>query len=133
MYAIRSYYEINSLPTIAEKLEFEMQNSAYHQIKNMAQFQLGDIFMNVKFEDLIDDKHFYKTIEIIRHLGLEGEEFIFLMKAFFKESLFGEKSKTGKKHIQPNDKKKEYKQILNTELLDTYNAMFSADAKILGY
>lgn len=125
--------KINSLHTIKEKLQFEMKNSSYFQIKNMSSFQTGDIFLNIKFEDLMIDDEFYKTIEIARHLGLEGEELIFFMKAVYKESLFGAKSKSEKKHIQPKEKKNEYMHVLNMEILDTYNKMFGADAQALGY
>ncbi len=125
--------KINSLGSIKEKLEFEMSNSALNTIKKMANFNIKNIFLQIKFEELIIDRNFYEVIKIARHFELEGEEIILLLRAFFNESTFGKQSDIQKKHIQSKSKKSEYREILELEMSDKFNLLFKQEMKKLGY
>ncbi len=129
-----SYQEkMNSYGNLKDKLKFEMNNSSKNTIKNMAKFDVGDIFLNVKFEVLMKDKEFCELMKIAKFLELEGEEIIFLLTAFFNKSLFGKGSTKKTKHVQSVENKREYRRIVDTELADDFNLEFELDQLKLGY
>ncbi len=125
--------KINSLGSIKEKLEFEMSNSALNTIKKMANFNIKNIFLQIKFEDLIIDRNFYEVIKIARYFELEGEEIILLLRAFFDESIFGKKDKKTTRHIQPDDEKNEFKKVFHDKVSEVFNVKFKREIESLGY
>ena len=125
--------KINAFDNIEDKIEFEMNYSSKNTIKSMVNFKTKNIYLNIKFETLMIDKYFDEVMNIAKHLELEGEEIIFLFRAFYNESLFGKKGNVKKKHIQPKVKKDEYKDILELILIDKFNDEFGYDRFELGY
>lgn len=78
--------------TLEDQIQLEMDTHMGRTIRNMADFDSQGVFINLKYEDLITDhdmRHFHAALV---HLGLKGRELINALDAYWRSSLFGERS-----------------------------------------
>ena len=122
--------EINTLETFEEKMLFEMDNSAGGQIETMTKFDGMGVVKTIRYEDFINDIELHNWFAISDFLGLESEEKIHSLRAFYDNSVFGKKQKTG--HIQ-NGKAEQYKSIFTPELNKVFESKFPNALAKLGY
>ena len=78
----------------------------------------------------INDIELHNWFAISDFLGLESEEKIHSLRAFYDNSVFGKKQKTG--HIQ-NGKAEQYKSIFTPELNKVFESKFPNALAKLGY
>ena len=93
----RSFREqLMGYATLEDQIAFEMDTYMGWTIERMAGFDRQEVFMNVRYEDLIVDHDMTRFHDVLVHLGLRGRELINGLEAYWSSSLFGERSEHDK-------------------------------------
>ena len=96
-----SYQEkLRSFKTLDDQLLFEMENCSAETITELMNWDYDDpYFMNVKYEDLIDDHPLVMFHQIFMFLGFPGHALPGLLQIAFEHSIFSGKL-TARAHIR---------------------------------
>ena len=108
--------KICSLPTVEDKITFEMENAGFRGISEMTSWDYtNESFIEVKYEDLIEDTDLTMFHRIFSFLGVEGHAIPAALQIAWDNSLFSGKlqnsvhirsgkSKQWEKHFTPEHK-----------------------------
>lgn len=100
--------KINTYTDMGDKLLFEMENSSYDNIQSIKNWDYDDArFINVKYENIIDDRQLTEFERIFNHLGFRDHVIGWCMIAAYRNSLFSgaarsEHVRSGKSRQWPN-------------------------------
>ncbi len=100
----KSYQQhLRSLSSLEEQASFEMDQYMGRAIAEMSGFDRQGVFLDVRYEDLINDHEMKLWRELSGYLGLKNEQIDHSLDAFWRSSVFGERSahdqKIGESHI----------------------------------
>ncbi len=124
--------KINSLETLEEQIFFEMENAGKRTIEEMIAWDYGQPdFIEVKYEDLIEDQDLTLFHQIFSFLGFPGKTLPALLAIAYQNSLFsGNLSKS--LHIR-SGKKEQWKDYFNQKHKERFTALFGDALIQLGY
>ena len=124
--------KINSLETLEEQIFFEMENAGKRTIEEMIAWDYGQPdFIEVKYEDLIEDQDLTLFHQIFSFLGFPGKTLPSLLAIAYQNSLFsGNLSKS--LHIR-SGKKEQWKDYFNQKHKERFTALFGDALIQLGY
>jgi hypothetical protein len=92
---------LNELPTLEDKLSFEMRHATRRVIDAMAAWNYQDRnFLEVKYEDLIVDVDLVLFHRIFQFLGFPGQVIPSVLAIALDQSLFSGKSNSGRTHVR---------------------------------
>jgi hypothetical protein len=120
---------LNQLPTLDEKIEFEIKHRG-PELEEMAQFDRQGVFRDVKYEDLIADAQMLLWHRFLCHLGFEGREIAIGIRSFWDRSLFGGQERGG--HVS-DGRSRQWVEVLNNELKTVVQRKFGRVIEKLGY
>lgn len=137
----RSYQaHLNSLPTRAEKLLFEMHNKHAETLAEMRAWPYGDPRCSeLRYEDLMADTDCIAIRRAFGALGLRGSEIDTGVRAFWDNSLFGglsgDKARKGrlKHHVRSAGRLQRWESELPRSIGRAYADRFGDDLIALGY
>ncbi len=110
--------KICSLPTLEDKLHFEMENSGANGIREMLSWDYNnESFIEIQYEDLIEDRDLTLFHKIFTFLSFSGRTIPIALKHAYENSLFSGslqksvhirsgKARQWEKHFQPDHKQK---------------------------
>lgn len=100
VYGGLTYQEkINSFSSFDDQLLFEMENSAYHNIMSMKEFDYSDTrFVTGRYEELITDYDLKRFERIFEFLGFRGIAMGWCLLAAYRNSLFS--GAVNSKHVR---------------------------------
>lgn len=87
---------LEGLGTLRDRIAFELDTHMGRVIRDMAGFDDQGVFQTVRYEDLITDYDMRRFHEVLAGLGLEGREIINGLDAYWRSSLFGDRSEADK-------------------------------------
>lgn len=130
----KSYQEqLNSIDDSEEKFLFEMKHASKRVIEDMERWDYGmQNCIDVKYEDLIEDRRLRQFSQIFRSLGFEKNEMVTCRTAARKFSLFGKMSKRKNAHIR-SGRARQWEQVFTPDLADAFDRQFPTALQTLGY
>lgn len=82
-----------SYPDDLDRVRFELDTYMGVELRRMGSFtqrpDFDPVFLQVKYEDLIQDEHLQLFHSVAIHLGFRGQQLIHAQQAFWSQSLFG--------------------------------------------
>lgn len=120
----QSYHQaINALPDLNAKFLFEMQNSSGRIINQMTSWDYDNPdFIEMKYEDLIEDVNLKLFHEIFSFLGFSGKQIPRLLQIAWDNSLFSG-NKDGHKHVRSGASKqwpKHFNSVIKANFVDCF-------------
>jgi len=126
---------LRSFDRLDDQIRWEMDHSMGRVIREMAGFPLQGVFQTVRYEDLIDDIEMTRFRCLLNDLGLDEEETQRGLDAFWKSSIFGERSQADlhstKNHVL-NSRPRQWAQ-LPARSIDLIEERFGQEILQLGY
>lgn len=124
--------KINSFDTFEEKAIFEINNSAGNNILDIKKWDYSnDNFLEVKYEEVIQDYNLQKFHDIFEFLGFHGEFIPDLLRISWKNSLFSGEVKSNK-HVRSGDAR-QYQKHFTPKLKKEFKNEFGDLLVKLGY
>lgn len=128
----KTYQEyLNQITDPLEAFQFELDHIGGYSIGEMVQFKNPQLFIPAKYEEMIADVSMILWHQAFVDLGFQGYELPICLKATWKNSLFGAKSKGGS-HIL-NGASYQWKEGCTKEMLEAFYSKFPDACSILGY
>ncbi len=125
-----------SYETMEDRIKFEMDHHMGQVIRDMDGFDDQGVFQRVQYEDLIVDRDMVLFHQLLVHLGMQGRALIHGLDAFWKSSLFGERSehdlKATRNHIF-DSRLKQWADVLTPSTLELIESRFEREILGLGY
>jgi len=123
--------KINSFASTAEKLLFEMQYNGSDTIRDLLRWNYQNpAFIEVKYEDLIEDTELLLFARIFRFLGIAEALIDDFTRIAFNNSLFS--GKVSSEHVR-SGKSQQWRQYFDRELAQHFVALFDEALIDLGY
>lgn len=129
----RTYQEaINQLKTLDEQIHFEMEHAAKWNIEAMVAWNYSNpAFIELKYEDLIEDYDLFLFHKVFSFLGFPGSVLPNLLSIAYQNSLFSNQVKTGG-HIR-SGKPSQWKKYFNASHRERFVEIFGEALIELGY
>lgn len=133
-YDNRTYQRtLNGLKTTLQKYVFEMEHSTRNTIREMVQWDYGrPNCIEARYEDLRQDKRLRCWSGMVDALGFDPEEQVVCREMFRKNSLFGNLTLYGSKHVRSGDVA-QWKRTFTPELATAFLERFPAALQVLKY
>ncbi len=132
-FAGRTYQEvINEIPAFKDRVMFELQNIAGREIREMASFQGDSNFMQVKYEDLMQDRSTSLWHDILFFLGFNAAETCEGILAFYNNSIMFNKKIKKKKHVQDGSPA-QWTSVFDDSMNRAFEQQFPGMLEKLGY
>lgn len=131
----KTYREaISALPDDFSKLVFEMQHTGAKTIRDMLAWNYQDKdVLEVKYEDIINDKDFKVFRPMVKFLGFEGAEMDRVLEIINDHSLFGgAKKEGGDVHVRSGESK-QWRKLFTPELKAEFKKLHPDALQRLGY
>jgi hypothetical protein len=124
---------LNSFPTAFEQYMFELENSTGRTIQDMLDWQYGrGNCMDVRYEDLFQDRAMALWTSIVRFLGFDEHELEHCRECFWSHSLFGEAPGANRRHARSGEVA-QWKREFTPELAQAFIDRFPDALQMLGY
>jgi len=120
------------LPTIEEKVKFEMNAYSRGVINDMLTFPDDERFLRIHFESISKDTKMRMLHDAFIFLGFQGKELIKCLDIASNHCLWNIGKETIKKHATTG-MSDEWKNIFIGSLLNEYNKLFRGAEETLGY
>ena len=123
--------KINSFSSFDDRMLFEMEHSAFHNIMSMKEFDhTDDRFLTVRFEELITDYGLEKFEQIFRFLGFRRVIVGWCLIAAYRNSLFSGAVKST--HVR-SGKPKQWPEYFKSVHRKRFEQLFGDVLQRLGY
>ena len=124
---------LNSLATLHEQYLFELENATGSTIEAMLDWQYDKPnCLEVRYEDLWDDRSLTLWRHISSFLGFEGSEQDVSQECFWEHSLFGKASRANRRHARSGEVA-QWKREFTPELARAFLYRFPDALQMLGY
>jgi hypothetical protein len=133
-YDNRTYQRtLNGLKTTFQKYVFEMEHSTYNTIRDMVRWEYDrPNCVEARYEDLRRDKQLRCWSGMMDALGFDREEQVVCREMFRKNSLFGNLTIYGSKHVRSGDVA-QWKREFTPELAAAFLERFPTALQVLKY
>jgi len=123
--------KINSFASTAEKLIFEMEHNGSDTIRDLLRWNYHNpAFIEIKYEDLIEDTELLLFAKVFRFLGIAEELIDDFSSIAFNNSLFS--GKVSSEHVR-SGKSQQWRQYFDRALAQRFVSLFNEALIDLGY
>ena len=129
----KTYQEtINALPDMSQKIEFEMEMATGWELAHMETWDYADErFMNLPYEQLIDDMNLRVFRELFEFLGFRGGALLVCLQHAYDNSLFSG-NVASKGHVR-SGRVEQWRKYFTRQLAERFSGKFPGLLEKLGY
>lgn len=124
--------KLAALPDDEARYLYEIENVIEPTLQRMRDFDHGEVFADVAYEDLVTDRDLTLTDRMFGWLGLEPADAEPAARAMWDNSLFGALRPEGNDHISHGGAK-QFEDRMSEAVLDRFRSRYADVIEVLGY